>query len=134
MFSIDPSSNHDAVHCAEIDWTDATDPSTRPSLEARLGDADADVIIGADIVRLQMQTWAFLLSSIPQVFDPGIIPALVRTLSLAFISKKIPASRETIAYIALTIRNADTHSQFVNEAGTRTSLSTRPLFADASHT
>ena len=81
-----------------------------------------------------MQTWAFLLSSIPQVFDPGIITALVRTLSLAFISKNVPASRETIAYIALTIRNADTHSQFVNEAGTRTSLSGRPLFADASHT
>ena len=36
-----------------MDWTDATDPLRRPSLEAKLGEADADVIIGAEIVRPQ---------------------------------------------------------------------------------
>ena len=41
------------MHCAEMDWTDATDSLKRPSLETKLGEVDADVIIGADIVRLQ---------------------------------------------------------------------------------
>lgn len=57
-----------------------------------------------------------------QVFDPGIIPALVETLSLAMTSGKAFSSKDIAAYIALTVRNEDTHSQFVNEAGTRVSL------------
>ena len=57
-----------------------------------------------------------------QVFDPGIIPALVETVSLAMSNGKASSSKDIAAYIALTIRNKDTHSQFVNETGTRVSL------------
>jgi len=33
-----------------MDWTDASDPVARPSLESLLRGIDADVVIGADIV------------------------------------------------------------------------------------
>jgi len=49
------------------------------------------------------------------VFDPGIIPALMDTLSLVMsIGKSM--GRDIIAYVALTVRNEKTHSQFVDTA------------------
>ncbi|KAK0505763.1 hypothetical protein EDD18DRAFT_5009 [Armillaria luteobubalina] len=88
------SSHHrDNIRVSVLDWSDALRPDIS-AIKARIQqEINADVIIGADIV-----------------FDPGLIPALMATLSLAL----DPGSeiRRKVALIALTIRNEDTYAAF----------------------
>ncbi|KAM5532252.1 hypothetical protein V8D89_014091 [Ganoderma adspersum] len=83
-----------------LDWSDAIDPSRLPALQAFFREARPDVILGADLV-----------------YDPSIIPLLVNVLSVAMTSKD--GGPGPAAYIALTVRNEDTHTSFLRQAGER---------------
>ncbi|KAK0233548.1 hypothetical protein IW262DRAFT_89074 [Armillaria fumosa] len=81
------------IRVSILDWSDALRPDIS-AIKARIQqEINADVIIGADIV-----------------FDPGLIPALMATLSLAL--DRGSEIRRKVALIALTIRNEDTYATF----------------------
>ncbi|KAG6830344.1 hypothetical protein H0H92_001137 [Tricholoma furcatifolium] len=86
------------IECRFLDWSDALDTNRVTSLKTLLiEEIDADLIVGADII-----------------FDPALIPALTRVLSLAL----QPGARGSpkTAIIAATIRNAATFEQFIRIA------------------
>lgn len=60
-----------------------------------------------------------------QVFDPSLAPALVGVLCMAL--QASPRSARKVAIIALTLRNEDTFSNFLQTAGTYSELIIQPL-------
>ncbi|KIJ66389.1 hypothetical protein HYDPIDRAFT_109408 [Hydnomerulius pinastri MD-312] len=85
------SASHPRIGYRSLDWFDSL--SCRESLSSLLNEASADIILGADIV-----------------FDPDLIPPLVATLSLALSSE-----RTKFALIALTVRNEESLTYFLDE-------------------
>lgn len=105
----DLSSSHPDVRCCFLDWSAALDPDGIAPLTSLLNDEiDADLILGADIVSMGSTSLYALTSSVPQVFDPDLISALVAVLRLAL----QPNSRPRYALIALTVRNPTTMQKF----------------------
>ncbi|GBE77547.1 Protein-lysine N-methyltransferase EFM3 [Sparassis crispa] len=97
------SSRHPNLKCRLLDWTDAVDPLTRPSVQTSLAEMDLDVVAGADLV-----------------YDPSIIPALLETLHLALESRSTPPpapQSRAVAFVALTVRNKETFARFSRAAG-----------------
>ncbi|TFK86583.1 hypothetical protein K466DRAFT_492516 [Polyporus arcularius HHB13444] len=92
------SHHHSNVKTEVLDWSDAVDPSRSPSVPAFFSEALPDVILGADLV-----------------YEPSIIPMLVSVLKVALMPRV--EQHEPVAYIALTVRNEDTISGFLQEAG-----------------
>ncbi|KAG8739337.1 hypothetical protein FRC10_005763 [Ceratobasidium sp. 414] len=83
-----------------LDWNDSVDPNRIAYAHAILDEADADVILAADVV-----------------YDPSIIPPLTRTLRLALDrpgSDSLPVKR--VAYVALTLRREETFAEFIKSA------------------
>ncbi|KAF8604009.1 hypothetical protein BDV93DRAFT_522816 [Ceratobasidium sp. AG-I] len=74
-----------------LDWTDSTNPNRQELVRTLLDEADANVILAADVV-----------------YDPSIIPPLTRTLRLAL---QRPGN-ERVAYVALTLRREETFAEF----------------------
>ncbi|KAG9313980.1 putative methyltransferase-domain-containing protein [Chiua virens] len=107
------SSSHPNIHCNSLNWLDAlADPE---SLRSYFNETKADVVLGADIVRissLRLLMYEVRQMTVRQVFDPELVPSLVRTISLAFSSGNARS-----ALIALTVRNEDTLTYFLDEIG-----------------
>ncbi|KIP11780.1 hypothetical protein PHLGIDRAFT_63116 [Phlebiopsis gigantea 11061_1 CR5-6] len=87
------SASHPAVGTAALDWTDSLSETGIAVVHTLLQEIAPDIILGADVV-----------------YDPGIIPPLVETLRLAL------QNGDNVALIALTERNADTMTQFIQSA------------------
>ncbi|TCD62154.1 hypothetical protein EIP91_007282 [Steccherinum ochraceum] len=84
------SSSHPSLTCRLLDWTDALERQTVQTVHDLLAEVEPELIVGADIV-----------------FDPVIIPALVATLAICL------TGRKTLAFLALTVRNATTIAEFL---------------------
>ncbi|KAH0837947.1 hypothetical protein J3R83DRAFT_6182 [Lanmaoa asiatica] len=87
------SSSHPNIHYKSLDWLDSS--SDQETLKSFFSEAKVDIVLGADIV-----------------FDPMLVPPLVKTISFALSSK-----RTRIAFIALTVRNGETLRYFLDEIG-----------------
>ncbi|KIL01047.1 hypothetical protein PAXRUDRAFT_821060 [Paxillus rubicundulus Ve08.2h10] len=85
------SSSHPNIKYRSLDWLDSL--SCWESMISFFGEARADMILGADIV-----------------FDPALVPPLVRTLSLA-----LQCKHTRLAIIVLTVRNEGTLAYFLDE-------------------
>ncbi|KAH9897817.1 putative methyltransferase-domain-containing protein [Cubamyces lactineus] len=91
------SCQHPQLHFRTLDWFDAVAPDSRLLVDALFEDALPDVILGADVV-----------------YDPSIIPPLVQVLALALTPRT--GNRQPVAYIALTQRNEETLTDFLQQA------------------
>ncbi|KAH7886195.1 putative methyltransferase-domain-containing protein [Phlebopus sp. FC_14] len=89
--SCNRSSLHPGIEYWSLDWFDSL--TCRESLSSLFCEANADIILGADIV-----------------FDPELVPPLVATLHVAISHGSI-----RMALIALTVRNEETLSYFLHE-------------------
>ncbi|KAI0673724.1 putative methyltransferase-domain-containing protein [Trametes maxima] len=88
---------HPNLNLRTLDWFDAMDAESG-SIQAFFAEARPDVILGADVV-----------------YDPSIIPPLVRVLVLALAHRG--DGKKPVAYIALTQRNEITLANFLRHAG-----------------
>ncbi|KAG2155674.1 hypothetical protein DEU56DRAFT_724194 [Suillus clintonianus] len=94
------SSNHQNISFSTLDWFDSLSlPLSENAATAFLSKASAGVVIGADIV-----------------FDPSLVLPLVATLRLA-----LSFESTRMAVVALTVRNEQTLTHFVTEAGEQSS-------------
>ncbi|OBZ79740.1 Protein-lysine N-methyltransferase EEF2KMT, partial [Grifola frondosa] len=91
---------HPNLKFEQLDWSDALAAASRPALQAFFQEVKPHIVLGADVV-----------------FDPSIIPALVNTLHLALQSGVDDEDSTPVAYLALTVRNGDTYSEFIQVAG-----------------
>lgn len=89
------SSAHPRITYRTLDWSDALDPTNLPVTSSIMqNEMNSDVILGADLV-----------------FDPSLIPALVRTIVLAL--QPGPCPTEKVVFLSLTLRREDTFAKFV---------------------
>ncbi|KIM88688.1 hypothetical protein PILCRDRAFT_2883 [Piloderma croceum F 1598] len=86
------SSSHPSLNYCSLDWSDALNSAESPLRSILHEEIKPDLILGADLV-----------------FDPCLIPALVGTLHISL-------QHGADAFIALTVRNEDTVSQFLHAA------------------
>ncbi|KAI9570179.1 putative methyltransferase-domain-containing protein [Boletus coccyginus] len=87
------SSSHPNIHYNSLDWLDSL--SDQESLKSFFSEAKSDIVLGADIV-----------------FDPVLVPPLVQTIFLA-----LSFEPTRMAFIALTVRNEETLTYFLDEIG-----------------
>ncbi|KAG8219426.1 putative methyltransferase-domain-containing protein [Butyriboletus roseoflavus] len=87
------SSSHPNIHYKSLDWLDSL--SGQESLKPFFNETKVDIVLGADIV-----------------FDPVLVPPLVKTIFLALSSE-----HTRLAFIALTVRNEETLKYFLDEIG-----------------
>ncbi|KAG6333694.1 hypothetical protein ID866_5391 [Astraeus odoratus] len=90
-----------------LDWFDAI--SAPEKLKSLLVQANAEIVLGADIVGVKSDAGVDA-NSPSQVFDPALVPPLVGTLAAA-----LSLEHTKMALIALTVRNKETFSHFMNE-------------------
>ncbi|KAF8140674.1 putative methyltransferase-domain-containing protein [Boletus edulis] len=93
------SSPHPNIQYKSLDWLDSL--SGQENLESFFSEAKVDIVLGADIADM-----------FQQVFDPVLVPPLVKTIFLALLSEPTQA-----AFIALTVRNEETLQYFLDEIG-----------------
>jgi len=86
------SSSHPNLNYCSLDWSDALNSAESPLRSILHDEIKPNLILGADLV-----------------FDPYLIPALVGTLHISL-------QHGADAFIALTVRNEDTLSQFLRTA------------------
>ncbi|TBU52299.1 hypothetical protein BD310DRAFT_998891 [Dichomitus squalens] len=91
------SHTHPDLNFELLDWSDALSPRKRPALETFFRRARPDLVLGADLA-----------------YDPSIIPPLVNILAAALQSGD--GGPGPTAYIAVTVRNEETHSDFLRQA------------------
>ncbi|KAI0756301.1 hypothetical protein C8Q80DRAFT_1127820 [Daedaleopsis nitida] len=96
--SCNHSHKHPDLNIHLLDWSDAMDPTTVPSVRAFLSRVRPDVILGADLA-----------------YDPSIIPLLVQILHVAL--TPTDDSHNPVAYIALPVRTEETMSEYLRQAG-----------------
>ncbi|KAI0800674.1 putative methyltransferase-domain-containing protein, partial [Fomes fomentarius] len=92
------SHRHPDLNVQTLDWSDATDPAKSASVHELFQQAHPDTILGADLV-----------------YHPSIIPLLVKILTIAL--TPLDDGHHPVAYMALTLRNEDTMSIFLRQAG-----------------
>ena len=114
---LDQSSQHSQLRFRTLDWFDATIPNSSLLVEALFDDALPDIILGADVVGLDVLRRASHRTQglSVQVYDPSIIPPLVQVLALAL--RPRAGDKQPEAYIALTQRNEHTLADFLQQAG-----------------
>ena len=72
FFLADASSSHPGIMYRILDWSDALDPATLPVFTSTLhNDIDADVILGADLVRM-IHYLALIMYNTQFVVDLGV--------------------------------------------------------------
>jgi hypothetical protein len=119
---------HTDAHFHLLDWFDAL-PSdlhhSAPHAAPLINAINPDIVLGADIVR----SYSVAPTALPsdqgrQVYDPRIVPALVATLALVLhprvtgtgANSPTPKPKSRTAYVALTVRNAETYGAFASAA------------------
>lgn len=95
--------NHPNIRTMQLDWVDALSEDRKKRLETRLGEINAEVMIGADIV-----------------YDLDLIPPLIETLRMGLSTDPTsPESNRRQAWIALSVRSEETLSRFIEVADAR---------------
>lgn len=123
-FRIDISSRHPKLHVRPLDWSDALDPPLESRLVDFLGETEAELVLGADIV------CSYIMSTVVpplgpdaiwKVYHPDLIPALLGTLKLALNTTTSETGSESSkpkgALLALTVRNEETMQSFLGALG-----------------